>query len=182
MRKGMIILSIFVIIGIVGVAGFYFGQSAQERFSGTDEAGGEEASTSALSEMNGEDDDSDEIVLTASVDEELHDLFPETMSERDMQEAIHFMTHGLVEAEKKWGKVQLTEERIEWLYNLATERESEFTHGDRYVELLSRWNEGDFSHAVEDHNFIWKLWGGTVGEATRLLTPSEVEAYNEEHF
>ncbi|TES47887.1 DUF6241 domain-containing protein [Shouchella lehensis] len=182
MKKFIIFLSIVGVIGLIGFGGFYFGQNALERMASSEEQQGSDTGDD-LNNHSGESGvQTEELVLTASIDEDLHDLFPKDLSERAMQEAIHYMSHGLVEAEQKWGKIQLTEERIEWLLDIATVRADEFTHGSRYEQILLRWHEGDFSQAVEDHNFVWELWGGTIGKATRLLTPAEVDTYNDKHF
>ena len=123
-----------------------------------------------------------EINFKETNNENLEELFPDDMTSREMEETIHFMTHGLVRAEQKWGEVEITEDRIERLLYVAERNADTYKHGNQYVEMLNRWNDGDFSKAVRDHNFIWDLWGGTVGKATRLLTPEEIEKYNETHF
>lgn len=123
-----------------------------------------------------------EVVLKETNDEDLEELFPESMDEYVMQETIHYMTHGLVQANKKWGKIELTADRVERLRYVAELNSNTYNNGARYVTILEHWSEGDFSNAVEDHNFIWGLWNGTVGKATRLLTPAEIDKYNAEHF
>ncbi len=123
-----------------------------------------------------------EVVLKVTNDEDLEALFPDTMSEYEMQETIHFMSHGLVQANQKWGKIEMTEDRVERLLYVAERNADTYTHGSNYVKILERWNDGNFNNAVDDHNFVWGLWNGTVGKATRLLTPSEIEKYNAENF
>ncbi|MBM7837878.1 hypothetical protein JOC54_001109 [Alkalihalobacillus xiaoxiensis] len=123
-----------------------------------------------------------EVVLKVTNNEDLDELFPDTMSEYDMQEAIHYMSHGLVQANQKWGKIELTEDRVERLLYVAEFNKDTYTHGNRYITILMGWNNGDFSNAVDDHNFIWGLWNGTVGKATRLLTSDEIKKYNSENF
>ena len=59
---------------------------------------------------------------------------------------------------------------------------NQYEHGDVYEQIITRWLNGDFSQAVEDHNTIWRLQNGNVGEATRLLTEEEIQRYHEEHF
>ena len=39
----------------------------------------------------------------------------------------------------------------------------------------------DFSQVDQDHNTVWRLQGGTIGEATGILTPKEEQAYIESH-
>nr|WP_241680103.1 DUF6241 domain-containing protein [Metabacillus mangrovi] len=90
---------------------------------------------------------------------------------------IHLMSHQKVASDLKWGAIKMTPERIEILQNLLDEKEAELKHASVYKEILDRWEKGDFSKAVEDHNQIWSLQNGTVGKATRLLTEQEEREY-----
>ena len=36
------------------------------------------------------------------------------------------------------------------------------------LEVLTRWENNDFSNAVEEHNYFWKKLGGTIGKATSV--------------
>ena len=36
------------------------------------------------------------------------------------------------------------------------------------LEVLTRWENNDFSQAVEEHNYFWRKLGGTVGKAISL--------------
>ena len=51
---------------------------------------------------------------------------------------------------------------------------------EKYVEILNRWEKGDFSQAVED-DYMWEQAGGeSAGKAKRLATPKEETAYLKE--
>ncbi|MFC0014228.1 MULTISPECIES: DUF6241 domain-containing protein [Allobacillus] len=100
------------------------------------------------------------------------------LSEAYYQEYIHGMSHQKVKANKKWGFYLITEERIEWLLNGLDE--TGINNEDIYRDILTRWSNGDFSQADEDHNTIWRMQNGTVGEAYGILSEAEEAAYIEQ--
>ena len=113
---------------------------------------------------------------------DLIEFFPDEMLEFQLQEVIHAMSHQKVKADKKWGVHMITKERTERLLEIAEMNEEKYEWGVLYVQILSRWVEGDFSTAVEDHNAIWELQDGNVGIAYELLTPVEEKAYLDYYF
>lgn len=109
--------------------------------------------------------------------------FPDNMKESEMQNAIHGLSHQKVEAKTKWGYIQMTEERINRLFEVAKLNEQKWElNGDLYVDILAQWSSGDFSKVDIDHNDIWELQGGSVGRATGLLNPWEEKQYIENTF
>lgn len=109
-------------------------------------------------------------------------LFPLNMREEEMQYAIHYMSHQKVKADKKWGHLQIIPERIERLIEVVQANEQEYDYSRVYIDILNRWKKNDFSSAVSDHNKIWKLQGGNIGEAKRLLSSKEEKEYIEKYF
>lgn len=109
-------------------------------------------------------------------------IFPFDMSEVEVQYAIHHMSHQKVKADKKWGHLQITPERIERLIEVVQANEQEYDHSSLYINILNRWKENDFSSAVSDHNKLWELQGGNIGEAKRLLSANEERKYIEKYF
>ncbi|WP_338776461.1 DUF6241 domain-containing protein [Metabacillus sp. FJAT-52054] len=95
------------------------------------------------------------------------------------QQVLHYMSHQKIAAHnnEKWGAIKITENRIGTLADLLDKHYTELEHADVYKDILSRWESGDFSHAVLDHNSIWTIQGGTIGKATRLLSSEEEEKY-----
>ncbi|SES65996.1 hypothetical protein SAMN05216389_101289 [Oceanobacillus limi] len=91
------------------------------------------------------------------------------------QEYLHGMSHQKVKADAKWGFYEIHPERINWL--LAGLNEVELEHEDVYRGILEKWDKGDFTTADLDHNAIWRLQGGTIGEATGVYSPAEEQAY-----
>lgn len=109
-------------------------------------------------------------------------IFPFDMSEVEVQYAIHHMSHQKVKADKKWGHLQITPERTERLIEVVQANEQEYDHSSLYINILNRWKENDFSSAVSDHNKLWKLQGGNLGEAKRLLSAKEEKEYVKKYF
>jgi len=83
---------------------------------------------------------------------------------------IHRMANTKIIAEdgEIWGEIDITAERIE---RLIKEVETSAGFDDatrrRLLEILYRWQSKDFSEIVEDHNYVWRKLGGTVGKAIR---------------
>jgi hypothetical protein len=120
--------------------------------------------------------------LEIKIDENVEQVFPSDLKEFEVQSAIHHMSHQKVEAEKKWGAILITQERVQRLYDVVLANEAEYEHSQKYLQILERWLEGDFSKAVNDHNAIWTLQGGNVGEATGLLSAKEEEDFIEKYM
>ena len=97
------------------------------------------------------------------------------MNDDDVQHLIHQMSHQKVKADEKRGLIPITDERIDWLLEKIEFQGLE--HEDTYREILEEWKAGDFSNAVEHHNTIWELQGGTTGKAYDLLSETEEQAY-----
>jgi hypothetical protein len=108
--------------------------------------------------------------------------YPSDVDETVIQNAIHHMSHSMVHADKKWGQLEPTEERIERLLEVLEQNQSSYEHTRLYISILERWQKGDYSQAVTDHNQMWNLQGGTVGKATRLLSNEEINSYRKKHF
>lgn len=106
--------------------------------------------------------------------------FPLDMSESDVQDAIHAMSHQKVAADKKWSFKLLTQERVARLIEVV--EANQYEHVDGYLDILYRWRDKNFSRAHHDHNFVWGLQNGTVGKATGLLSAEEERAFIEEQM
>jgi hypothetical protein len=115
-------------------------------------------------------------------EKDLNKLFPDNMEEEAVQQAIHDMSHQKVKADSKWGAMQITPDRIRRLMDVVEANEVSYKHSGIYLDILERWSEGDFTSAARDHNSIWKLQGGTVGEAKGRLSEEEEQKYIEKNF
>ena len=100
----------------------------------------------------------------------------------NIQSVLHKMSHQKVRADQKWGKLEITKERLEYLSEMIDENKADLEYYDTYRDILDRWLAGDFSRAHIDHNKIWELQNGTIGEATGLLNEAEEAFYIEENF
>ncbi|TLS35589.1 DUF6241 domain-containing protein [Pseudalkalibacillus caeni] len=105
-------------------------------------------------------------------------------TEVQFQDDLHAMTHQKVKAEEKWGHLKITEERIDEMLDVLdkVKGKNDYKNFDFYYDVLTEWNNGNFDNAVQAHNRIWSMNGGTIGKATRLLTEEEEQAYIKEYF
>ncbi|MBN8207880.1 hypothetical protein JI666_03860 [Bacillus sp. NTK071] len=106
-------------------------------------------------------------------------------SENEFQDYIHGMTHQKVVAKQKWGIYQISDERIDSMLGVLEKIKGtpdEYEHFDFYLETLNQWDEDNYQNAVEVHNHIWRLNGGTIGKAKRLMTNEEEQKYINKHY
>lgn len=117
------------------------------------------------------------------IEERISDVekdLPMNMEGFEIGIAIHQMSHQKVVANTKWGEMPLTQERVSRLIEVLDSKD--FEHEAIYLGILKRWEKGDFSGVVIEHNTIWNLQGGTVGEATHRFTHDEEMIYIQDHF
>lgn len=104
------------------------------------------------------------------------------MTELTVQDLIHSMSHQKVKAKQKWGRVILiTQEKVATLIKIVETNYNKYEHSDIYLDILNRWYANDFSKADKDHNAIWKLQNGNIGDATGLLNAVEELEYIEQN-
>ena len=104
------------------------------------------------------------------------------VTDEEVQNAIHLMSHQKVKADTKWGAILLTQERVETLSKQIDDNKDSLKHYDTYRKILDKWVVGDFSEADKDHNAVWRLQNGNIGKANGLLTPQEELEFVEEHL
>ncbi len=93
---------------------------------------------------------------------------------------MHKMTHQKVYASDKWGAVEMTNDRVNRLYEIV--KNSSFTNKDILLGILGKWKAGDFSMVDKDHNYFWKYQDGNVGEATGIMTAEDEQSFIESTF
>ncbi|MED1562246.1 hypothetical protein AJ85_08635 [Alkalihalobacillus alcalophilus ATCC 27647 = CGMCC 1.3604] len=174
MKKPFVVMIILVAVGAIIYFPFY--QNSEEAGSAESK---EPIETAAVNTEETVEDES-EPIIQAIEGEDIEALLPLSMTEESVQNRIHHMSHGYIHARQKWGKFEVTKERLGRLIEVI--EENDYENEELYLEILTRWTDGDFSNAVEDHNAIWRLQNGTVGEALRLLSADEREKYQEQHF
>ena len=105
-------------------------------------------------------------------------------SENHFIKTLHGMTHQKVFADEKWTLVEMTDTRIDDMLSILDKVKGtgQYEHYDLYYNALTKWKNGHFENAVDIHNKLWSMKGGTVGRAERLLTAEEEQAFVEEHY
>ncbi|QWG26853.1 PRK06770 family protein [Bacillus mycoides] len=100
-------------------------------------------------------------------------------SEDEIISTMHRMIHQKVKSSEKWGFIEMTNKEIRSAKN-AVESSTNFKHKSKLLSTLERWEKGDFSQTVEEHNFLWEIQGGDTGKATERLSPEEEKQYVKE--
>lgn len=99
------------------------------------------------------------------------------VDEQDIVREIHFMSNSLIQAgdNQVWGTVEVNKANIDRLIPMLDQVPVN-TRTKKLREIVGRWQQGDFSQIVEDHNFVWDLLGGTVGWAKSANDKAVAEA------
>lgn len=105
---------------------------------------------------------------------------PQDASEAAVMAMMHKMTHQKVIASEKWGIIQMNQESISKAKQLL--QASDFNSKEELLEMVSRWEKGQFNQVDDDHNFIWSLQGGSIGRATGILTDQQEQEFIENNF
>ncbi|EEK80461.1 PRK06770 family protein [Bacillus cereus] len=101
------------------------------------------------------------------------------VSEDEIISTMHRMVHQKVKSSEKWGFIEMTNKEIRSA-KAAVESSTNFKHKSKLLATLERWEKGDFSQTVEEHNFLWEIQGGDTGKATERLSPEEEKQYVKE--
>lgn len=95
-----------------------------------------------------------------------------------MQEVIQQMSHQKIIADEKESSIMITPERIEILLQMVESNKDRYEHSDKYLEILNRWKQDDFSSVDQDHNDMWHLQGTKQGGlATGIATKEQEKDY-----
>ncbi|MFP7297180.1 DUF6241 domain-containing protein [Neobacillus niacini] len=107
----------------------------------------------------------------------------EKMTEEELIQEVHDMTHQKVKADKKWGASEITGDKVQKIYEVIQSKDFKKSKNKKMLlDILEPWTRKDFSNAVSAHNKIWSYQKGNIGKATRLLTPQEELEYIMEEF
>ena len=101
------------------------------------------------------------------------------ISEGEIISTMHKMVHQKVKSSEKWGFVEMTKKEISNVKR-DIENSTGFQYKMKLFSIINRWEKGDFSQTVEEHNFLWSLQGGDTGKATERLSPEEEKQYIKE--
>ncbi|WP_377887542.1 DUF6241 domain-containing protein [Alkalihalobacillus sp. R86527] len=143
-----------------------------------------EEETSSQSTANESNNESNEEIDPARYIDKEEDSDDSLPSEKQFRDRLHGMTHQKVFADEKWTLLELTDQRVdEMLEDLSkAKNENQYDHYEFYHDTLTQWKRGNFDNAVEVHNRLWEMKGGTIGRAQRLLTTEEERAFVEKHY
>jgi hypothetical protein len=97
----------------------------------------------------------------------------QTWSDDMVQKLIHWMSHDKVIADQKRGDVDMTTLNIQTMSQIIDENKDNLENYDVYRYIMDKWIAGDFSTADDDHNVIWEMQGGEVGQATGVMDYTE---------
>ena len=112
-------------------------------------------------------------VIEGSADSSVETIFIE---EKDISEPrnnneaiklIHSLANTLIKAEYKWQCSEVTPKTIK-LAIKGVEKISDDYDRMHLRNSLTKWKKGDFSNAVEVHNYVWAMLNGNVGKAEAL--------------
>ncbi|MFJ8526431.1 PRK06770 family protein [Bacillus sp. NPDC094106] len=92
-------------------------------------------------------------------------------TDEKVQIALHEMAHQKVKVDQKWGYIFITQERIESLLEIV--KSNDLSHTNTYVDILERWKQGKYEKVDRDHNTIWKLQSGNLGEGKGVMSQAE---------
>ena len=78
---------------------------------------------------------------------------------------LHKMSHHVVIADEKWGHKALSERNVNKLIIEVLASDYDPTVRGKLLAVLGRWKARNFDLAHEDHNYVWEMLGGNIGEA-----------------
>lgn len=89
------------------------------------------------------------------------DYYPESK----VYDIMHRMSNTKIIAEdnKIWGELPIDSESLGSIKALVSE--IDYPDRDYLLSVISKWENGDFSKADEEHNYFWAKLGGTIGKA-----------------
>lgn len=129
-----------------------------------------------------EDMQPEELVVETFKDDEVEVPNYADFSEHELAKEIHGMTHQKVKASEKWHYSQITEQKVNAVYDEIKNRNFEDPELKEILLQIEPWLNGNFDNVVEVHNDVWNWQGGTIGKATGKLSPEEEKEFIIEHY
>ena len=151
-KKSVIIFIIVIIVIIVGTFGVNY---LMDRKSGKLGAKENQQEMKSINE---------EMSQEESKELKSADYYPEA----DVYDIIHRMANTKIIAEnnKIWGELPMEPEEIQNLKGIV--EKVNYEDREQLLDILNRWETGDFSQADKDHNYVWEKLGGTIGKAVGI--------------
>lgn len=173
--KKYILTTVAILVIIIG-AGFFYAKKGEFSASKTNGSG---------VSRNPEKSNGDALLKKSFVTPTPKNKMPlyNRMSDDQLMQEVHEMTHQKVQAEQKWGASEITKDKVLKLYEVVKNKQFKDSQAKQMLlGILEPWTKGDFSNAVTAHNEIWKYQNGTVGKANRLLTAKEETEFIQQNF
>ena len=151
-NKAIITIIIIELLVIIAVSSFFY---YKERSSGNINA---KSNISEIEKIN------EEISKEENNEIKEDEYYPV----EKIYDILHRMSNTKIIAEDNqiWGRISMDPEYIISLKRLI--EKVDYEDKDYMLEVLTRWENNDFSNAVEEHNYFWKKLGGTIGKATSV--------------
>jgi Family of unknown function (DUF6241) len=169
----LIVTAMIIVALCLGILGMILGDMIDKKAVPSSETVSKEENTAAAPSQQ------DTIKTVDNVTENPFGGSKLDLSEKEILNYMHGMSHQKVVAEEKWIHYEMTNERIQFLISIV--ENGNYKNGELFMDILQRWAEGDFQRADKDHNKIWSLQGGNVGEATGVMTSEEEQQYLEDN-
>lgn len=91
---------------------------------------------------------------------------PAIRPQKTVWDEMHRMSNTLIVSDMIWGQQEITKTRVDEL--IREVGQSDFDDRDKLLSILDNWSKQDFSHAVDEHNYLWGKLNGNIGKATGL--------------
>ncbi|KAB7704887.1 hypothetical protein F9802_15070 [Bacillus aerolatus] len=101
-------------------------------------------------------------------------------NEPQVTDIMHKMTYQKVVSDDKWGAIEMTSENIKAIKQHALE--NDFKSEEFFLEILERWEGGNFDKVDKYHNALWDAQNGNIGIAYDLMTEQQDRQFIEENF
>ncbi|MCM0649050.1 DUF6241 domain-containing protein [Clostridium swellfunianum] len=92
--------------------------------------------------------------------------------EMGVYEQMHKLANSLIVSVdgEVWGEEKITKESVRVLKEKVEKNNNLFGKAaySEIMNIISRWEKSDYSQGVEDHNYVWKQLGGSIGRAKEL--------------
>ncbi|KQX53931.1 DUF6241 domain-containing protein [Paenibacillus sp. Root444D2] len=105
----------------------------------------------------------------------------EYMNEVSIIMNLHSMTHQKIKADQIGFSIKMTHEFLDLMIE-NIEKAPNIEERDNYLALAKKWKASDFTRIVDDHDYLDKRQGGTVGFSTGVNSPEEEAAFVEKWF
>ncbi len=99
-------------------------------------------------------------------------------SDKHIIDAMLKMSNQKVLSDKKEGFIKMSPENIKKVKKMITESTPIYLkHFGEYRVIIDRWEHGDFSQIVKEHNMLSKWKDGNDGKAYQETTPEQEREY-----